>query len=83
MIKDCWIVGDQFVNDIYYALQEANQDKVKGDGSKLYIYDSYNVKCFSSHPLSKAKEALARLLNALIHGLNEQKDAQATVDLHQ
>ena len=67
-------MGDKFINEIYYALQQANQDSVKRDKSKLYIYDNYNVKCFSSHPMSKVTEAPARLLNALIHGLNEQKD---------
>ena len=72
--KDCWIIGDHFVNDIYYVLQELNQEQYKKDKKKIYMYDKYNVKCFSSHPLTKIKEALARLVNALIHGLNEQRD---------
>ena len=67
-------MGDKFINEIYYALQQANLDSVKRDKSKLYIYDNYTIKCFSLHPMSKVKEPPARLLNALIHGLNEQKD---------
>ena len=71
-LKDCWIVGDKFINDVYYGLQEANQENIKLQNEKLYLYDQYNVNCSSSNPLSKIKEAPARLVNSFIHALNEQ-----------
>ena len=69
-IKDCWIVGNLFINDIYYALAETNRDQVKSQQSKLYICDNYNVKCYSSNPLAKVNKAPARLVNSLINALH-------------
>ena len=70
-IKDCWIIEDLFINDIYYALAEANKEKFSSQQKKLHIYNNYNMKCYSSNSLSKAKEAPVRLVNALIHALND------------
>ena len=78
MVKDCWIIGDKFINEIYYALPEANQDRISETNHKLHIYDNYNVRCFSSHRLTKIKEAPARLVNSLINALNEDKSIRST-----
>ena len=69
-------MGDHFINDIYHGLQYANQDKVKDQNKKLYLNDTYNVRCFSSHLMSKIKEAPARLVKVLIHGLNEKRNVE-------
>ena len=41
----------------------------------LYVYDQYNVRSYSTHPIKPMRidEPLARLVNALIHGLNENR----------
>ena len=36
-----------------------------------YIYDYYDIRCFTTNPLSLTKSVLARLPNALIKALNE------------
>ena len=71
-IKDLWFVGDLFINDIYYTLAEANQCYKKDNDTQLYLYSQFNVQGFVSNPLTKIKEAPARLVNSLIHALNEK-----------
>ena len=77
-IKDCWIITDMFINDIYYMLGEANQDQIKARQDKLFITDYFNVKCYSSNPLTKVKEAPARLVNSLIHALHDYEGKSST-----
>ena len=38
------------------------------------MYDQFNIRCFAPNPLSNVREVPARLVNALIHGLNEKPD---------
>ena len=71
-LKDCWVIGDKFINEVYYTLPEANQNTLENSKEKLYLYDQLNVKCFSLHPLTKIKEAPAQLVNSLVHALNEK-----------
>ena len=81
MIKDCWIVGDRFVNDIYYGLAEANQSHKRDQGEQLFIYSNFNIRGFVSNLLTKIKEAPARLVNSLIHAFNEKpaQDAEGRI----
>ena len=59
------------MHDIYHALQEMNnQAKVNQHGTP-YIYDMYNVRCFTANPLSELKNVATRLVNALIKALND------------
>ena len=69
-------MGDIFINKIFYALPEANQNKYKSDKVQLYLYDYYNVQCFVSNPLTKLKELPARVVNSLIHALNDNSDEE-------
>ena len=36
-----------------------------------YVYTQYNVKCFTSNPISTVKSVPARLVNCLIKAINE------------
>ena len=69
-------MGDIFINEIFYALPEANKNKYKLDKVQLYLYDYYNVQCFASNPLTKPKESPARLVNSLIHASNDNSDKE-------
>ena len=68
------MIGDSFINKMYYVLSEANTERVKKINKKLYVYDHYNIRCFAPNPLSKIKDVPVHLVNALIHGLNEKLD---------
>ena len=37
--KDVWFIGDQFIHDIYHALQKLKTKAVEEQQDVLYIYD--------------------------------------------
>ena len=53
--KDIWLIGDQFVYDIYHTLQQMNTTATVEKKNAPYIYDMYNVCCFTANPLSELK----------------------------
>ena len=73
-LKDCWIIGDLFVSEIYHELPAQNQENRSANAKQLYIYRNYNVKCFSTHLLAPPKaNPVARLVNALVNAVNENR----------
>ena len=62
-----------FISQVFHALSARNMQNRSAHKKQLYLYDNYNVKCYSTNPLSKIKETPARLVNALAHGLNENQ----------
>ena len=71
--NDLWIIGDDFVNNIYHALPAMNMTAKLKQKEVPYIYNYFNVKCFTSKPLSTTRSVPAHLVNCLIKALNEQK----------
>ena len=69
-IKDTWFVGDQFINDTFHAFPAMYNESKLAKTRKPYLYDYYNVKCFSTNLLSTVRNILAHLVNALIKALN-------------
>ena len=74
-IKDCWIVGDQFINQIYYTLPATNAKKRLDNKKQLYLFNQYNIKSYSTHPIKPTPicQSIARVVNVVIHGLNENR----------
>ena len=64
-------IGDVFIHDIYHALQQMNTTAKVSKNTAVYIYDMYNVRCFTANPLSEVKNVAARLVNALIKAVND------------
>ena len=58
--KDLWIIGDQFVNEVFHALQELQQSAKINKKRGPFIYDEFNVRCFTSNPLSPVKNVAVR-----------------------
>ena len=75
-IKECWFVGDQFINQIYYMLPAQNTQNRLAKKNPMFVFDNYTVRSYSSHPLKPTKimQPAARLVNVVIHGLNENRD---------
>ena len=72
-LKDCWIIGDLFVSQVFHTLPSRNVQNRLAHKKSLFLYDNFTVKCFSTNPLSKIKEAPARLVNSLAHAINENR----------
>ena len=70
-IKDIWFVGDDFINQTYHSLPAmANEAKIMKK-KRPYVYNYFNVKCFSTSLLSETKNIMACLVNSLIKALND------------
>ena len=69
--KDVWVIRDCFVNETYHALP-ALHIKTKDEKSVgLYLYEQYNMKCFTSKPTSNTTSVPAQLVNCVIKATNE------------
>ena len=70
-ISDIWFISDKFIHDHYHMLPlmlvQANMNK----RDKPYMYDQYNVKCFTRPPLSQTRSVPVRIVNSLVKALNE------------
>ena len=65
-------MGDVFVSDIYYELPAKNTANRSAGEKQLYLFENYIVKGYSTNPLAPTRQTVpARLLNALINGLND------------
>ena len=73
--NDAWIIGDEFVNKIYHSFQHmrdsARTDRRSGPGP--YLFNYYNISCFTPNPKSVLRDVLARLVNCFIKALNNAK----------
>ena len=72
-LKDCWIVGDLFVSQIFQELPAKYSANRLAKLPPLYIYGNYTVKAYSTNPLTVKYGAIVRLVNALINGINANK----------
>ena len=70
-IKDLWFIGDEFVNKMYHALQAIQTENRVVKKRDLFIYEEFNVKCFTKNPLTNVHSVATRLVNALIKALND------------
>ena len=69
--KDLWIIGNDFVNKIFHALPALQTENCLAKQQELYIYEQFNVKCFTGNPLSSVRNIGTRLVNAYIKALND------------
>ena len=66
-----WIVGDEFLHDIYHALQKLKTEAIIAKHHLPYVYDYYNITFFTPSPKSLLKNTLARVVNAVTKALND------------
>ena len=64
-IRDLWFIGDNFVNETYHALQEMLRDAKADRKDGPYVYEMYNVHCFTSKPASLTRSIPARLVQTV------------------
>ena len=69
--NDLWLVGDDFLHDHYYKLPQIKNDAYLARERLPYMYDFYNVSCFTPNPQSLTTNVIARLVNSFIKALND------------
>ena len=72
--SDLWFIGDAFLNEIYHTLSYLKTEANAARNTKRqmpYMYDYYNIKCFTPNPSSVLKNVMARIVNCFIKALND------------
>ena len=72
--KDLWLIGDTFIDSIYYILQDMKVQAKDGKRPMPYIYEYYNISCWNANQLSPIKNTLARILNSIIDAMNDENN---------
>ena len=70
--KDFWIVGDDFAWKIYDALQRLHTEAATARSAVPYIYEFYNVECYTVNREALCNNVMANLINAVLKGLNDK-----------
>ena len=70
-MRDLWLIGDQFLFDMYPTLPELKNESRSKQSQVPYIYEYLNVSSYVTNPLVVVRSKLACILNALISALNE------------
>ena len=71
-LKDIWIVGDDFANDIVPTLASLRQEDRDHKRKSPYMFDYYNVDSITNKHDSFLRNVMANMLNGVIRGLNEK-----------
>ena len=70
-MKDLWIIGDTFVYKNFHALPALQTQNRLAKKKELYVYEQYNVHCFTANLLSVVRNVATRIVNAFIKALND------------
>ena len=66
-----WIIGDIFVNDNFHVFPTIATRAQKNNKRKPYLYDNYNVKCYTTNSQSQTTQVPARIVNSVIKVLKD------------
>ena len=70
-LKQLWFIEDEFVNETYHSLASMKCDYVVEKKPLPFVYQHYNVSCYTTNPLAQNKDVISRLLNCFIKALND------------
>ena len=70
-LRSVWCIGDDFLYQIFGALQSLKSEASIRNKCPPYIYEYYNVSAYYQNPLSRAEPTISCLLTALIEALNQ------------
>ena len=70
--KHLWIIGDSFLSKIFHALPALNRQARIDDKKQLFMYQQFNVCCFTTNPTSRVKSTAVKIVNCLIKAMNDQ-----------
>ena len=69
--KDLWIVGDKFVSDVFHTLPKLRNALREAHRQIPYIYEYYNITCFTQNPVAVNDNTVACILNSVMKALND------------
>ena len=71
--SEAWLIGDDFINSHFHTFQRMRDNAKTDRRDPPYMYDFYNVACYTPNPKSTLRNVLARLVNCLVKALNNSK----------
>ena len=69
--RDAWLVGDNFLDEVFYAFTKLKDEAKDSQQSGPYLYQYYNITCSTENNLSSNDDTMARIVNSVINKLNE------------
>ena len=72
-LQKVWFIGDEFLRELFVTDRAMRTQATQQQKMSPYLYDYYNIECYYTNPLSSNRSILARILNALIAGLNKNE----------
>ena len=73
-MSNLWLIGDEFLMDAYHALQKLQTEARSARRAEPYVYDYYNISCFTTSPNSAVRNIMSRFVNCLVKALNDAKE---------
>ena len=70
-MKDLWFIGDAFLQENFYGLSKMKSEAHLQKRAIPYVYDFYNVSCYTAKPDSAIKVVLTRIVNSFVKALND------------
>ena len=70
-LNNLWLIGHQFLNQIYHELPSIRHKAQTARQQVPYVYDFYNVSCFTPNLNSLVTDVLAKFVNCLVKALND------------
>ena len=71
--KNVWFLGDEFLHAVFATFQQMKTDALDRQRPMPYMYDYYNVKMVMAQRSNVIKSTIAKIFNALVEALNEEK----------
>ena len=73
--KDLWIIGDEFTRELFHTLRamkfRPGQLRDNNANQEPYIHRKYNIKAYYNENQFSQENALAKLNNVLVKGVND------------
>ena len=70
-LRSVWLIDDDFLTEMYPIFAKMKNRAKISNRSVPFLFDYYNITCFTTNPLSVLTDTMTRIVNCVIKGLNE------------
>ena len=69
-IKSIWVIGDNFLQDMFYTFRAMKTNTSNRGRPNPYLFENYNVEAFCTPKQINNRSVLSRILNATVKAIN-------------
>ena len=70
-MKEVWVAGEEFVRSTFKAFKDMRALRIQQKKQEPYLFSNYNVFSYCAEVWSNTRPFLARIVNVVVKGLNE------------